>query len=124
MRRRKMAFFGRSGRWVPDPDIVLMGLLLAAISIFLFGMVNWKGEQEVVTVVCSNPAGLWTVEMRLSKDHTTLSHDGFRYRNNRTGTTIVYNSAPGEMCVLLPIEGTQSAGGVTHEQDYIGDKAE
>lgn len=103
-----MAFFGRIGRWRPDPklDIVLGGLILAVISTFLFGMVNWRGEQEVVTVRCSNPAGLQAMEMRVRRDYTTLSHDGFLYRNNRTGTTIVYNSAPGEMCALLPIEGT------------------
>lgn len=78
------------------------------ISILLFG-VDWngeQGEQEVVTVRCSNPTGLRAVEMQVRKDYIALSHDGFLYRNNRTGTTIVYNSAPGEMCALLPIEGT------------------
>jgi len=118
-----MAFSGNDfdKRWpTVRVQIVLGGLLLFAVIYILIGTVNWKGEQEVVTVGCSNLA----VKMRLRKDYTTLSHDGFRYRDDRAGTTIVYNSAPGEMCVLLPIEGTQSAGGVTHEQDYIGNKAE
>lgn len=93
--------------------IVLGALVVAAISILLFCVVeamniwDWEqDEQEVVTLRCSNPTGLQAMEMRVRRDYTTLSHDGFLYRNNRTGTTIVYNSAPGEMCVLHPIEGT------------------